>query len=101
MLYHYRCTRRRRGCQGRKTLKKPIEQYVRVPTCPNCKGPLYFDKRRKEETQKNKCQCDGYPYPHKRGSKFCKDSTRDLEWEQMNEEIGATEIVSTDDEVPF
>jgi len=85
--YYYRCHRRIRSkgkdsagrnkhCGGRKTLRKPIEQYLREQKCPLChhKGSLRLDNWRKKNERgrcKQKCICDGLPYPHRRGSKWC------------------------------
>ena len=82
MLYRYRCWKRMadgKKCGGRKTLKKMIAFYVREPKCPNCGNKtLVLDRHRMEnEVGGNKpaCHCDGYHFPHRRGSKWCVHST--------------------------
>ena len=68
MIYHYRCTIRRK-CGARKTLKKRIEEYVRRPRCPGCgKDTLKFDPYKKPYNTKNKCSCDGISFPHRKGT---------------------------------
>ena len=83
--YYYRCMRRvsdkpgsatgKARCGGRRSLTKLIDFYVRRPKCPVCgEDSLQQDKYRQEhERGKNSrpCHCDGLPYPHRRGSKWC------------------------------
>lgn len=63
-----RCTK----CQTRKTLHKPFRYYVRPPKCPKCgnkKWYLYRWMLRRGREQK--CNCTGYHFPHRKGSKWC------------------------------
>jgi rRNA maturation protein Nop10 len=68
MLYHYRCNDKR-NCGARKTLKKPIEQYILKPKCPRCgEDRLRFDPSIKNMRAKAvKCRCDGVPWSQKNG----------------------------------
>jgi len=87
MRYRYRCHRRipgkgldqsghRNHCGGRRTLTRMIEFYVRRPHCPNCGADsLTLDRHRMaREVGRGAptCRCDGYPFPHREGSKWCR-----------------------------
>jgi len=51
-----------------------LEQYLRPPRCRQCgkKDTLRVDKwANSRPWRKYKCQCAGYWFPHRRGSKFC------------------------------
>lgn len=77
-------------CEGRRTLAKPPDEYVRLPPCrtPGCNGRrkrlkktirYRVDKyRTKFERGKavkpctpGRGGCDGYPFPHRKGSRRC------------------------------
>lgn len=81
MTFRYRCNKRIDGvtCGGRKTLKKQIEFFAKEPKCPNCKNAtLRLDKwRMKNEVNGNgdTCNCDGYHFPHRKGSMWCRETT--------------------------
>lgn len=73
----YRCTHD--GCRQRVSLARPREQYTRDPRCPAC--GLVLTGRRDREPQlratRDRCGCDGYAFPHRRGSGcWCTHSTR-------------------------
>lgn len=71
---HYRCSR----CEARRTLR-PLDEYVRPPRCPRCRGERWrLDTYRatKERGRGPTCWpgrggCNGYPFPHRRGSGLC------------------------------
>jgi len=74
MSYNYRCSDRR-NCGARKTLKKPIEQYVRKPMCPSCgKDKLKsVNTREKARNKKRMCNCGECSFPHHMGTEpWCK-----------------------------
>lgn len=66
---HYRCSH----CSTRRTLKQPVEQYLRVPRCRVCGHRKYRrDKYRDTVEMKRKpCTCWNYPFPHARGRGMC------------------------------
>jgi hypothetical protein len=69
MSYNYRCTRRRE-CGARKTLRQPIERYHRRPVCPACGRDTLktVNDKEKSRNRRRKCTCDGYPFPHHKGT---------------------------------
>lgn len=69
MSFNYRCSLRAQ-CGASKTLKKPIEQYIRRPMCPSCgKDTLKsVNAREKARNKRRVCRCDGYPHPHRKGT---------------------------------
>jgi len=74
MSYRYKCTKRINGkqCFARVSLPKRIEEYIHVPKCPRCGNELtYRDKSRERESKKDMCRCDGYWFPHRKGSRYC------------------------------
>ncbi len=76
-----RCNKR--NCQARRTLSKPISQYVNRPKChiPGCTGLMYEDKFRNGKREREiqpLCKCLGLPTqnrdgnaPHMRGTVRC------------------------------
>lgn len=79
----YRC----RDCGTRRTLRKKLEKYDyrRTPRClnPVCRrkrqgkgGQLVLDRWMKfvERKKGYACTCDGYLFPHRKGSKHCRSS---------------------------
>ncbi len=76
MSYPYRCSK----CKQRVSLSKHKEAYKRKdPVCKACGGSLTLDKyRRNVEGKKYKCLCDGYPFPHRMGSKMCNENDTPL-----------------------
>lgn len=71
MTYNYRCTRDR--CRRRVTKRRRIEEYVHDHhrRCPACGGNLSFDPAPRRQTKRRTCRCDGYHFPHHRGSMWC------------------------------
>lgn len=86
MSYPYRC--RRRSCSARRTLRKKLEQYVREPKCRECGGELRLDRWKMKDHKKAKCTCDGYHFPHRKGSKWCNYSTVELTEEDYKQRYG-------------
>lgn len=68
MTVNYRCTSTKCG-KPRITLKKRKELYVRTPTCPSCGGNIALQRKDKLRNTARVCNCDGYPYPHHKGTK--------------------------------
>ena len=78
MGYNYRCSIRR-SCGASLTLKREINWYIKRPMCPGCgKDTLKtVNKREKDRNKKRVCRCDGYHYPHSKGTEpWCKHSKR-------------------------
>lgn len=69
MSVNYRCTRS--SCRKRITLKRRKELYVREPTCAVCGGNLSYDPEPKRRATLQVCHCDGLPFPHRSGTRFC------------------------------
>ena len=69
MAYNYRCTDRR-SCGARKTLKKQIERYIMVLLCPGCRKDTLktVDAKEKARNTRRVCKCDGYHFPHHKGT---------------------------------
>lgn len=73
------CRCRRKACQARQTIRWRPESYVRPPKCRRCgKGLLRVDGWRQahERHSKTTCRpdrsgCQGYHFPHRRGSRWC------------------------------
>jgi hypothetical protein len=71
MRYLYRCTHS--DCKKRHSLSRRLEQYRRRKRCVDC-GRCLTGKRDLEPRRRSKantCTCDGYPFPHRRGSLWC------------------------------
>jgi len=74
MSYPYRCSKP--GCRKRIALKQKIEQYVDGKNCPACgKDSLKLDTNKRREGRRMRCSCDGYHFPHRKGSLWCIHST--------------------------
>jgi len=61
------------SCQAGVSLPKRWQDYKKPPTCKTCGYyRLRVDTYRlRVERKKNKCNCDGYHFPHRKGSKWC------------------------------
>lgn len=82
MSWPYRCTKER--CKVRRALRKKKELYVREPTCDACGSPLRLDVYEQKQHKLKRCLCDGYHFPHRRGSKWCvhyTGVTTDEDWQ--------------------
>lgn len=61
-------------CWARRDLSKPPSHYVRLPKCKGCGMPSLFVDRfigTKRDKRMKKCNCTGYHFTHRRGSKWC------------------------------
>jgi len=62
----------RRKCTGRRMLTKHPDEYVRAPKCPHCGGrKWYLDKQIVRRHARERCNCGGWHFTHRRGSKYC------------------------------
>lgn len=70
---------------------RPPESYVRVPKCARCGSQKYRRDRYRETVERRvrPCRCTGgyYPFPHRKGSKWCEHNPN---WtaEDAEEEFG-------------
>lgn len=85
---HVRCSK----CQGRTTLPRKPTEYMRLPRCRHCGRKMvadpasirtphyYLDRYRSTRERGRKAPkpcvpgaggCDGYHFPHRRGSRWC------------------------------
>lgn len=64
-----RCSR----CNKRRTLAKHPKFYLREPKCRACGFRLYIcrDRLPARHGRKQKCNCGGWWFPHRKGSGFC------------------------------
>lgn len=78
MTHVYRCTHS--GCRKRVVLARLREQYQNAPKCPDCRRELTgrVDRALKRQRKREVCGCDGYHFPHRRGSKWCSHSSATL-----------------------
>lgn len=82
MIFHYRC----RKCRTRHTLKKRLEDYVRIKKCKSCGSEKFSpDRHRDKKENKNPCVCHGYWFPHRKGSKWCIYNTTEKKDEDFQE----------------
>lgn len=71
MAFPHRCTR----CERRQTFKRKWTQYVRRKRCWFCGNTKWFlDKWMLRRGREQVCHCDGYSFPHRRRSKFCREN---------------------------
>lgn len=71
-----RCLTRVNGvkCTQRKSLAKHPRDYKRQPECPQCHQRHWYVETyrlKKEMGYRPACECGGYHFRHRRGSKFC------------------------------
>lgn len=63
-----RCTK----CGTRQTLGKLPKYYIRPRKCPKCGNEKwYVDKWMRTRGKKQKCNCEGYWFPHRKKGGFC------------------------------
>lgn len=77
----YVCRCQRRGCRLRFhrfwRAHKPLHYWgrnARYGVCPACQQPLTIDRYRSSgrENARTNCNCEGYPFQHRRGSLHCR-----------------------------
>lgn len=62
----YRCSNP--GCRKRFQLRKPANQYIRPPKCPECGGTsIHATKYDYLNTKRKTCFCSGIGWPHRIG----------------------------------
>lgn len=62
------------ACDARRTLAKPLGEYVRPPPCRVCGAREYRidgDRTRLRMSPPRPCNCGQYPFPHRPGSLWC------------------------------
>lgn len=70
MPWPARCTRE--CCKQRQRLARAVQNYIREPRCKRCGGRLRIDVwRLAHERKRRPCNCYGYSFPHRPGSKWC------------------------------
>lgn len=72
VLVHKRTSCRCGRCQARHTFSRHPDYFVRPKRCRVC-GHTHFyrDKWMHRRGRQQKCECGGYHFPHRKGSKFC------------------------------
>lgn len=91
----YRCMK----CRTRNAFRRPIETY-RQKKCKACGHTrFYYDKERNRKQPS--CECQGYHFPHRPGSRFCRLNPLAPVWEV--ERRGGTwlEVCATHFEVMY
>lgn len=66
-----------RACWARRTLSMMVSEYVRPPKCRKCGATKMFfckDRVASRHGRKLKCNCGGYHFPHRKGSKHCHEN---------------------------
>ena len=63
-------------CETRHTFARRWDTYLRAKRCRSCKGQRFYvdtwmQKRKTDYRRLHKCQCDGYHFPHRKGSYWC------------------------------
>jgi hypothetical protein len=69
----HRCVR----CEARKTLSRLWTEYLRPPKCGVCGYPRLYpcpDRLASKWGRKHGCNCGGYHFKHRKGSKFCHEN---------------------------
>ena len=62
----------RRKCVGRRVLSMLPGEYIRPPKCPHCGGTRwYLDEQIVRRHARERCDCGGLHFTHRRGSRFC------------------------------
>lgn len=76
--HRMRCGTGKNGCGARFTLRRHLDLYARAVKCPYCKSLHVRDcekERRDEQSRRNLCRCDAYPFPHNSGSlRMCSEN---------------------------
>lgn len=61
-------------CWKRRNLPKYPAEYVTPPKCKQCGAPITYvcrDRWSKKDKRNIKCNCTGYMFQHRKGSKWC------------------------------
>ncbi len=76
MTHVYRCTHD--DCRRRVILARRVEKYFRKPKCHGCGREITGreDRALYRQRARETCTCDGYHFPHRRGSIWCNHSAR-------------------------
>ena len=63
-------------CRARRTLSMPPQHYVRPLRCACGSRDWSIDAyRKRSEHRRSNCDCSGYTFLHRRGSRWCEHST--------------------------
>lgn len=89
MTYPYRCTSH--DCRARRTLAKHKDRYQTEPRCEICGGNLVHDPEVRRRAKRDVCRCDGYHYPHRKGTEpWCEQAKigpTEEDWKERYESI--------------
>lgn len=88
------CRCNRKACQHRQSLAMRPEWYVRPRKCRRCKtGLMRLDPYRlRREHQRTNCDCEGYAFRHRRGSKWCVFAAAPITAEDVARRYGSAEL---------
>lgn len=87
MSYPYRCGRD--GCRQRVSLRRKLETYVRPRLCPSCgHDSLKLDRWKMRDHKASRCNCNGYHFIHRKGSKWCEFYRGEYTEEDLMERYG-------------
>lgn len=90
MAYNYRCSKN--SCRARVTRKRFIEEYVidKYKCCPVCRNEsLKLDRSVKIRSRSLRCDCDGYSFPHRRGTEpWCNHAVKGPDESDYRERYG-------------
>lgn len=87
MTVLHRCTRK--SCRARRSLKRHIDDYIRIPKCEECGGDLKPDNWQMKKSKEMKCDCDGISFPHRKGyNPWCNYATREPTEREYKERYG-------------
>lgn len=83
MTYNYRCTSSK--CRQRVTKRHKIEWYMHDHhrECKACGGKLSYDPEPKRRAQLQRCNCNGYWFPHRIGSLWCEHYRGEIDPDEM------------------
>ncbi len=71
MAFPHRCSR----CEKRHTFSRKWNQFVRLKRCWFCGNKrFYVDRWMQRRGRQQRCNCLGYWFPHRKGSKFCESN---------------------------
>lgn len=70
MRWTCRCTKE--ACKTRRSLARHPSEYFIPPKCPGCGGRKWrWDRWQQAARRRGICQCGGYHFLHRVGSKWC------------------------------
>lgn len=61
------------NCHVRRSLNRLPQDYIRPPKCLSCGGRQWkWDKWQERKNKETVCDCQGYYWKHRKGSKWCR-----------------------------